>query len=430
MAVDYYGYDSLNRITTITENKQSNTVGETGVFTQAFTYDRWGNRTINVSGTTPGIPGVTRTNQVIDTATNRMTSIDGVGLSYDEDGNQTANGTEQRWYDAENRMTKATGGGLNYYYYDADGKRARRVIGAQEYWQVYGFEGELVAEYTYDGVTAPAPTATQKEYGYRSGQLLVVAQCDVMRWLVADHLGSPRMEADVTGSLANMRRHDYLPFGEEIGAGVGFRTTGQGYTADCVRQRFTSKERDGETGLDYFLARYHSSVQGRFTSVDPENAGADPEDPQSWNGYAYARSNPVLFTDPDGEKYLVCGAEGGCGIISDQAFWNDRRYYKAQGFEFTGSGDFFESGVIIKDGKILATYEQISIDDPTREFAYEMRRALTDPSTRRRAAVNAIIGVFAPNFYRFVPRGQRFSTIDRLSRAAAAPSKAGYTSGL
>jgi RHS repeat-associated protein len=55
----------------------------------------------------------------------------------------------------------------------------------------------------------------------------------------------------------------------------------------------TLKERDIETGLDFFEARYYSSTQGRFTSVDPEGGGANPDDAQSWNGYAYARSNPV-----------------------------------------------------------------------------------------------------------------------------------------
>jgi RHS repeat-associated protein len=67
-----------------------------------------------------------------------------------------------------------------------------------------------------------------------------------------------------------------LPFGEELFAGVGGRTTAQGYSQpDGVRMKFTGKERDTETGLDYFGARYYSSTQGRFTSVDPENAGAD-----------------------------------------------------------------------------------------------------------------------------------------------------------
>jgi RHS repeat-associated protein len=55
------------------------------------------------------------------------------------------------------------------------------------------------------------------------------------------------------------------------------------------------------TGLDYFNARYYSSAQGRFISVDPENAGASLWDPQSWNGYAYVSNNPLAFTDPTGE---------------------------------------------------------------------------------------------------------------------------------
>src|SRR5256884_5379746 len=86
-----------------------------------------------------------------------------------------------------------------------------------------------------------------------------------IHWLVTDQLGTPRMIFDQSGSLANTSRHDYLPFGEELYAGTGGRTTAQGYTAnDNVRQKFTSKERDIETGLDYFEARYFSSLQGRF----------------------------------------------------------------------------------------------------------------------------------------------------------------------
>ena len=61
-----------------------------------------------------------------------------------------------------------------------------------------------------------------------------------------------------------------MPFGEELGASIGGRTTGMGYlgTSDGMRQKFTSKERDNETGLDYFGARYYSSVQGRFIGAD------------------------------------------------------------------------------------------------------------------------------------------------------------------
>jgi RHS repeat-associated protein len=99
--------------------------------------------------------------------------------------------------------------------------------------------------------------------------MLVVGEGSNLRWLVTDHLGSTRMTADSTGSLTGMKRQDYLPFGEELGAGVGIRTAGQGYVGDQVRQKFGAKERDSETGLDYFINRYFSSVQGRFTSIDP-----------------------------------------------------------------------------------------------------------------------------------------------------------------
>jgi hypothetical protein len=63
-------------------------------------------------------------------------------------------------------------------------------------------------------------------------------------WLVSDHLGTPRMIVNKTGSLASVKRHDYLPFGEEILEGTGGRTPTQGYSGDTVRQKFTSKERE------------------------------------------------------------------------------------------------------------------------------------------------------------------------------------------
>jgi RHS repeat-associated protein len=156
------------------------------------------------------------------------------------------------------------------------------------------------------------------------GPMEPVASAGV-KWLLADHLGTPRMVIDETGDLANMTRHDYLPFGEELFAPTGGRTTTMGYTnSDKVRQQFTSKERDVETGLDYFLARYYSSIQGRFTSPDEFKGGpeelfgkVDPHDPlfyadlaepQSLNKYHYALNNPLRYIDPDGHQTAAADA--------------------------------------------------------------------------------------------------------------------------
>jgi RHS repeat-associated protein len=126
-----------------------------------------------------------------------------------------------------------------------------------------------------------------------------------VNWLVSDHLGTPRMIIDQTGTLANVKRHDYLPFGEELFAPAGGRTGPLGYVAgDGVRQQFTSKERDVETGLDYFQARYYSSVSGRFISADEPFADQYQQDPQTWNLYAYTSNNPLVRVDDDGKRWF------------------------------------------------------------------------------------------------------------------------------
>src|SRR5882724_378481 len=68
----------------------------------------------------------------------------------------------------------------------------------------------------------------------------------------------------------------------------------------------TLKERDNETGLDYFGARYYGNAQGRFTSYDPVFVTAlRLIDPQRLNLYSYARNNPLKFVDPDGNDIVI-----------------------------------------------------------------------------------------------------------------------------
>ncbi len=106
-------------------------------------------------------------------------------------------------------------------------------------------------------------------------------------------------------------RHDYHPFGEEIGTLAELpgspqpRTATLGYQSDSVRQKFTGYERDSETELDFAQARYYSFRHGRFMGVD-----AGPftlADPQSFNRYAYVQNSPMKFIDPKGKELYLKG---------------------------------------------------------------------------------------------------------------------------
>jgi RHS repeat-associated protein len=68
--------------------------------------------------------------------------------------------------------------------------------------------------------------------------------------------------------------------------------------------RYTDKERDGESGNDYFGARYYASSMGRWMSPDKPFADQHPSNPQSWNLYSYTRNNPLRFVDDDGQVVI------------------------------------------------------------------------------------------------------------------------------
>lgn len=250
-------------------------------WTEDYGYDRFGNRTDGVA--------ITKTR-------NR---INETGYAYDGPGNLLSEpagpGTTKVYkYNAENKMWRAEipNAPAATYVYDGEGRRVKKIVGTTVTRFVYGVNGELVAEYDGAGVL-------KKEYVYGPAGLLATIEGSVVKYVTPDHLGSPRVVTNGTGGVIS--RHDYLPFGAEIMAGTGGRTgTGlQGYSvADGIRQQFTSKERDAETGLDYFEARYCSSLVGRFTSID--EGDWDESVPQSLNRYAFVLNNPLRYVDPDG----------------------------------------------------------------------------------------------------------------------------------
>ena len=199
-------------------------------------------------------------------------------------------------YDAEERMAGTCAAGevpcpnvwgvslqREVYMYDGAGRRVRedKKDGS---WTIFAYDaaGELSAEST-----------------------TVVTGITGTRYLTEDSLGSVRMTTDAAGIPRD--RHDYQPYGLEMGVYSESQRSGViGYPGsgdNDTNHLFTAKERDAETGLDYFGARYMSSAQGRFTSPDPKQFPHDITDPQSWNKYSYTRNDPLIFVDPDGKDF-------------------------------------------------------------------------------------------------------------------------------
>jgi RHS repeat-associated protein len=128
------------------------------------------------------------------------------------------------------------------------------------------------------------------------------------------------------------------------------------------RSRYTGKERDTESGLDYFGARYFGSSMGRFMSPDwssvPDTVPhADFNDPQTLNLYAYAANNPVSFSDSDGHSVQICSTDASgnqhCNTnYSNAANGNNGglNVPSEQSVERTGSGNITDS-----NGNVVGT---------------------------------------------------------------------------
>ncbi len=150
----------------------------------------------------------------------------------------------------------------------------------------------MIAEY----VNGAAPTAPTREYIYAGSRLMATHEGSNLTYHHADHL-STRVETDSTGNVT--RQFGHYPFGE-----VWYESG----TLD--KWKFTSYERDGESGLDYAIFRYDSSRLGRFMTPDP--LAGTIFNPQSLNRYAYVLNDPVNKIDPLGLAcFWACVTAGG-----------------------------------------------------------------------------------------------------------------------
>ncbi len=184
-----------------------------------------------------------------------------------------------------------------------------------------------------------------------------------------DPAGTPLSMTDSNGSV--VWKADYKPFGEE------YAVTGSA----ANDKRFVGKEKDEETGLSYFGARYEDAKIGRFTAVDPVKA-VDPMtgktnerlllNPQRLNVYAYGMNNPYRYIDPDGKEPVL--RELMSKVVSSEAFIRFGEAigasrlnaaltgYDFRGNEFTGFERVEQLGVALSSVPVTSVKNPASVE--------------------------------------------------------------------
>jgi RHS repeat-associated protein len=286
-----YKYDDFNRLTCSNLSSNGTCAAPTnGTPTYTYDYDRFGNRWHQ--------NGPQSMQLSFSGNNNRMD-----GYSYDDAGNLLNDGNYAYTYDAENRIIQVNlpgpGGALvATYTYDANGHRVSKTSGGVSLAYLYDTEGHVVVETNLN--TSPA--------AWTRGEIFAVGRhiatysggsSGTTNFIETDWLGTERVRTNHSGAVCETITS--LPFGD------GHSTSTS--CGDVSPLQFTGKERDNESGLDYFGVRYYGSAAGRFTSVDPIHVTRDRIlDPQQFNLYAYTRNNPMKYVDPDG-RYFV-GTDG------------------------------------------------------------------------------------------------------------------------
>ncbi|WP_370623539.1 peroxidase family protein [cf. Phormidesmis sp. LEGE 11477] len=292
-----FTYDAANRLTQLVTpdgtsdysyNDRDELTGGTHSYQadEAYSYDDTGNR--NSAGYETG-------------EQNRLRSDGTYTYEYDNEGNRTrrvaistGEVTEYGW-DYRNRMTSVVTKGSDdvvaksvEYTYDVYDRRIAKVvdsdgdgIGAATE-ERYVYDGEHIA-LVFDG---EGNQVSRYLHGPQVDQVLAEEMADgEVRWALSDHQGSVRDLIDSDGEVLNHIVYDsYGQVSSETNADVDFRF---GYTG---------RERDEETGLYYYRARYFDPAPGTFVSTDP--LGFDAGDS---NIYRYVFNSPTNYTDPSGE---------------------------------------------------------------------------------------------------------------------------------
>jgi RHS repeat-associated protein len=360
-----FNYDMLNRLTSAQNagtNCAASTVnGKTEYWGNNYGYDAWGNLTAK------SVTKCSAENMSLTALLNNQLS----GYGYDAAGNMTSDPTDgvTSSYDAENRIASATKAGvITSYVYDADGNRVKKSSGVTGtlYW--YMTPG-IIGESDLSGVM-------KSEYVFFNGDR--VARRDLVSpggvsYYFSDHLKTASVVTDSAGNIK--AESDYYPWGGEL----------QFVNNDSNHYKFTGKERDSESGLDYFGARYNSSGIGRFTTPDPllwiqwQRGTQDDQkkfedyiaNPQHFNMYTYVLNNPLRYADPTGMN--ACGGKDDSSCKVTVTFTDRSKdkngQYNDQFSKLKGNGSYNAVATVSVNGKVVGTYLADTVSSGNGKFA-------------------------------------------------------------
>ncbi len=264
-----YQYDSIYRLSQVFSNDT--------LWNISWTFDIWGNRLMQ----TPQGLAASTTPPKVGTQTLGYTNNRNTLYSYDAAGNQINDGLHNYTFNAENQIASMDGGAATYAY-DGEGRRMKKTAGPETTYYFYG-SGGIISEFT---TSSAISTAT------------VAANSDKSFYHMTDKLGSAVLVMMNTSGVV-IENNRTLPYGE-----AWLPTdNGQPSTND---KKFTTYQRDAESGLDYAMNRYFANTNGRFQSVD--SGPLYLRRPATLNRYVYAMDDPINQIDAKGlSAAYVCG---------------------------------------------------------------------------------------------------------------------------
>jgi RHS repeat-associated protein len=308
--------------------------------------------------------------------------------TYDTAGNVMQDSTHHYYYDAENHLLQVDGTlgtcstATACYVYDANGLRVEKTAAGASLYFLYDLAGHPFTEINSSG-------NWDRTEIYAEGRHLATYSSGASGSTDFNHgdwLGTERARTGISGSVCETITS--LAFGDGL--------TTAGSCGDPSPLHFTGKQRDSESGLDYFGARYYGSSMGRFMSPDWDSTPqavpyATLADPQTLNLYSYVVSNPLSKADPNGHDWFnvdgkwqwqkghvyhdadgnATSAKGYAGLLVVTATGTnkqgattysltlyDQNKVVAQGTGFSGSTHYADTGAIrIGNYRILGRFD-------------------------------------------------------------------------